>query len=86
MTRLLPLLMLLGAPLAVAASPSSVQAQQPRPQALGSFQDWTAATLGSGAQKVCYAFSRASNRIRVRGRTEVEFEIVIRITERPQDG
>lgn len=80
MTRLLPLLMLLGAPLAVVASPSSAQAQQPRPQALGSFQDWTAATLGSGAQKVCYAFSRASKSEGAGNRQNV----MLTVTHRPQ--
>ena len=33
---------------------------QPRPQKLGEFQSWTAATYAEGGQKTCYAFARPS--------------------------
>ncbi|MFC3126755.1 invasion associated locus B family protein [Pseudoroseomonas globiformis] len=59
MTRLLSTLFLLGAALGTAPIPALAQ-QQARPQSLGTFQEWTAASLGSGAQKVCYAFTRAT--------------------------
>ena len=36
------------------------QAEPPRPQKLGDFQSWIAATYAEGGQKVCYAFARAS--------------------------
>lgn len=56
-----------------AASPAQAQAQQ-RPQALGTFQDWTAATHQEGGRKVCYAFARASNRQAA----------ILTVTHRPQ--
>jgi invasion protein IalB len=49
------LLLLLGA--LGAATPALAQQ---RPQALGTFQDWTAATHQESGRKVCYAFTRAS--------------------------
>jgi invasion protein IalB len=33
---------------------------QPRPQRLGEFQSWTAASFAEGGQKTCYAFARPS--------------------------
>ncbi|WP_241671353.1 invasion associated locus B family protein [Dankookia rubra] len=33
---------------------------QPRPQKLGEFQSWTAASFAEGGQKICYAFARPS--------------------------
>ena len=33
-------------------------AAQPRPQKLGEFQSWTAASFAEGGQKTCYAFAR----------------------------
>jgi invasion protein IalB len=33
---------------------------QPRPQKLGEFQSWTAASFAEGGQKTCYAFARPS--------------------------
>src|SRR4051812_6257140 len=33
---------------------------QPRPQKLGDFQSWTAASFAEGGQKTCYAFARPS--------------------------
>ncbi len=53
--RALPCFLLLASLLAPAA-----QAQQARPQKLGEFQSWIAASFAEGGQKVCYAFARAS--------------------------
>ncbi|SDB35755.1 invasion associated locus B family protein [Belnapia rosea] len=53
--RALPCFLLLASLLAPAA-----QAQQARPQKLGEFQSWIAASFAEGGQKVCYAFTRAS--------------------------
>ncbi|WP_149539217.1 hypothetical protein [Siccirubricoccus phaeus] len=39
--------------------PSIGQAQPAQPRRLGDFNAWTAAALGQGAQKICYAFARA---------------------------
>ena len=47
-------LLALSAPLAIAAPKADA------PKALGVFSDWTAATHGSGAARVCYAFTRAN--------------------------
>ncbi|MCO6418223.1 hypothetical protein JYK14_18935 [Siccirubricoccus sp. KC 17139] len=44
---------------ALLLTPLSGQAQQAQPRRLGDFQSWTAAAIGQGAQKVCYAFTRA---------------------------
>ncbi|MFC4167646.1 invasion associated locus B family protein [Teichococcus aestuarii] len=82
MNRLLSLLLsgaAGAAPLAAAAlwlgAASPAQAQQAqRPQALGTFQDWTAATHQEGKQKVCYAFARAENRQAA----------ILTVTHRPQ--
>jgi hypothetical protein len=66
MKRLLPLLLVLGAAGGSLAGASGValaqqqQAAQAGPRALGSFQDWTAATYMEAGKKVCYAFTRAS--------------------------
>jgi invasion protein IalB len=38
--------------------PAVAEAQQPRPQKLGEFQSWTAASFAEGGQKTCYAFTR----------------------------
>src|SRR3954447_25901687 len=40
-------------------APGLAQAQ-PRPQKLGEFQSWTAASFNEGGQKTCYAFARPS--------------------------
>jgi hypothetical protein len=53
--RALPILLLAGLVL-----PCLAQAQQARPQKLGEFQSWIAATYPEGGQKVCYAFTRTS--------------------------
>lgn len=34
------------------------QPPQPQPRLIGEFNDWTAAALGTGAQQICYAFTR----------------------------
>jgi invasion protein IalB len=66
MTRLLPLLLLLGAAGGSLVGASGMALAQQRgaaaagPRALGSFQDWTAATHMEAGKKVCYAFTRAS--------------------------
>jgi len=54
MTRMFLLAAALLAPLSVAAQ----QQPQPQPRLIGEFNDWTAAALGSGAQQICYAFTR----------------------------
>ncbi|PHK94868.1 hypothetical protein CR162_11235 [Pseudoroseomonas rhizosphaerae] len=56
-----------------AATQAHGQAQQ-RPQSLGTFQDWTAATHQEGGRKVCYAFTRAGNRQAA----------ILTVTHRPQ--
>ena len=43
-------------------------AQQQAPSALGTFQDWTAATYRESGQLVCYAFTRAQQAGGVAGR------------------
>jgi invasion protein IalB len=60
--RALPrlLLALAIAQAAPLAAPSAAHAQQARPQKLGEYQSWIAATYSEGGQKVCYAFTRAS--------------------------
>lgn len=79
MNRLLPILMMLGAPIGLMSVASPALAQQ-RPQALGSFQDWTAATYQEGGRKVCYAFTRASKTEGAGSRQNV----MLTVTHRPQ--
>jgi hypothetical protein len=43
-----------------AAQAQTQAPQQPRPESLGNFGDWIAATYQDGGQKICYAFVRAS--------------------------
>lgn len=45
---------------ALLLAPALAVAQQPRPQRLGEFQSWTAASFMEGGQKTCYAFARPS--------------------------
>ncbi|KAA2214405.1 invasion associated locus B family protein [Teichococcus oryzae] len=78
MTRLLRNLILIGAPIAMMASLPA--AAQQRPQALGTFGDWTAASMGQGAQKICYAFTRASKTDGAGNRQNV----ILTVTHRPQ--
>lgn len=54
MTRTLLLAAALLAPMTAAAQ----QPPQPQPRLIGEFNDWTAAALGTGAQQICYAFTR----------------------------
>lgn len=71
--------------LALLAMPAAAQQQQQqpqqagaRPQALGTFQEWTAATYQEGGQKICYAFTRA-------GRSDPQREgVILTVTHRPQ--
>ena len=64
----------------------AAQAQQrgapaARPNQLGAFQAWTAATHTEGGQKVCYAFTRARSIEGVPGRQQNNVMIVV--THRP---
>lgn len=52
-------------------------AQAPQPRRLGSYQSWTAVTLGEDAQKVCYAFARASRSESVPGRAAAQIMLVV---------
>ncbi len=72
----LALLLTLFLPVADAA------AQQAQPRKLGDYQSWTAATLGAGGQKVCYAFTRATKVEGVPGRSANNVMLVV--THRPQ--
>lgn len=69
------LFLLLGA--LGAATPALAQQ---RPQALGTFQDWTAATHQEAGKKVCYAFTRASKSEGAGARQNV----ILTVTHRPQ--
>ena len=57
-------------------------AQQPRPQKIGEFQAWTAATHAEGGQKVCYAFTRATRSDGVPNRAPNNVLLVV--THRPK--
>lgn len=61
--------------------PAGAEAQQ-RPQKLGDFQDWTAATHTESGQKVCYAFTRANRSEGVPNRSAKNVMLVV--THRPQ--
>ncbi len=88
MTRLLPLLLLLGAAGGSLVGASGVALAQQRgaaananaPRALGTFQDWTAATHMEAGKKVCYAFTRAS---KVEGGGNRQ-NVILTVTHRPQ--
>ncbi|EHL98274.1 hypothetical protein HMPREF9946_03651 [Acetobacteraceae bacterium AT-5844] len=88
MTRLLPLLLLLGAAGGSLVGASGVALAQQRgaaasanaPRALGTFQDWTAATHMEAGKKVCYAFTRASKTEGAGNRQNV----ILTVTHRPQ--
>ncbi|MCQ4161825.1 invasion associated locus B family protein [Roseomonas sp. GC11] len=73
------LLLTLVAALGVMSGPALAQQQQ-RPQALGTFQDWTAATHMEGGRKVCYAFTRATKAEGAGSRQNV----ILTVTHRPQ--
>jgi hypothetical protein len=64
-------------PLALLAAP--VQAQQAAPTAIGTFQDWQAATFTEGGNKVCYAFTRAG---RSQPNVPNRGEVVLTVTHR----
>ena len=57
-------------------------AAQAQPKRLGEHGSWTAATQGEGAQKICYAFARASKAEGVPGRAADNVMLVV--THRPQ--
>ncbi|MBK1657189.1 invasion associated locus B family protein [Paracraurococcus ruber] len=52
-------------------------AEQPRPQRLGEFQSWTAASFQEGGQKTCYAFARPT---KVEGNRQ---GVLLTVTHRP---
>ncbi|NOG70736.1 invasion associated locus B family protein [Roseicella sp. DB1501] len=49
--------LLLGLPILAAIAPAPARAQA-KPQKLGDFQDWIAASFTEGGHKTCYAFTR----------------------------
>lgn len=61
---------------------SETAAQGQRPQKLGEFQSWTAATHAEGGQKVCYAFTRATRSEGVPNRAANDVLLVV--THRPK--
>ena len=87
---LILIILLLAAPAAMAqhkpaakpaaAHPAAHPAESTAPHAIGTFQDWTAATNIEAGQKTCYAFTRAkSGTPKLAGRGDV----VLTVTERP---
>ncbi len=68
--------------LAAALLLSGVAHAQGRPQPLGEFQSWTAATHTENGQKVCYAFARARAIDGVAGRNAQN--VMLLVTHRPQ--
>jgi hypothetical protein len=81
--RTLPILAaLLSLSVSATAAENTKPSRHPKsgPQAIGTFEDWTAATSQEGGQTVCYAFTRArSSSPALHGRGEV----VLTIAERP---
>ena len=87
--RIAPLLCL---SLLLAASAAAQQKKEPprqpaatsgAPKAIGTFDDWIAATHGDGAQMVCYALSRAQTSTpKLPGRGEVVLTVSERATVR----
>ncbi len=84
--HILTAVLLLAAPAALAqrrppAKPVAAHAAaSTAPHAIGTFQDWTAATNIEAGQKTCYAFTRAkSGTPKLPGRGDV----VLTVTERP---
>ncbi len=71
---------LLAAP--ALAAPAHGQPTAQRPRKLGEYQSWTAATYGTGAEKVCYAFARARSIDGVPNRNAQNVMLVV--THRPQ--
>ncbi|TCZ64295.1 invasion associated locus B family protein [Roseicella aquatilis] len=61
---------------ALLLAPLAAQAQ-PRPQKIGDFQSWTAASFMDGTQKTCYAFARPS---KAEGNRQ---EVMLTVTHRP---
>jgi invasion protein IalB len=76
MMRQLLLAAALLAPLSAAAQ------QQPQPRLIGEFNDWTAAALGSGAQQVCYAFTRPQGASQ--GAPANRGVVMLTVTHRPE--
>jgi len=63
-----------------AAHPAGPAAKSPGPKSIGKFDDWQAATHQEAGQRVCYAFTRASNsQPALPGRGDV----VLTVTQRP---
>jgi len=73
--------LLLGVPAAAApAHKPAPEKPAATPKALGTFDDWTAATYEQGGQTVCYAFTRAQKStpdLPKRG------QVLLTVTERP---
>jgi invasion protein IalB len=85
MKRLLPLLLVLGAAgVSLASASGDAFAQQKPaqagPRALGTFQEWTAATYAESGKTVCYAFTRAAKTDGGGSRQNV----MLTVTHRPQ--
>ena len=81
--RALPYLALAAALFALPAFADTAPKPKPRPAgplAIGTFDDWTAATDKEGGQTICYAFTRArASTPALPGRGDV----VLTVTERP---
>jgi hypothetical protein len=74
--------LLLGQAAAAAPAPHKPAPEKPAaaPKALGTFDDWTAATYDQSGQTVCYAFTRAQHsapEVPKRG------QVLLTVTERP---
>jgi hypothetical protein len=65
--------------LALALLAVPAQAQQAAPTAIGSFQDWQAATFTEDGRRVCYAFTRAA---RSQPNVPNRGEVVLMVTHR----
>lgn len=65
---------------ALAENPKPKHSHPTGPQAIGTFEDWTAATDKEAGQTICYAFTRArDSKPALAGRGDV----VLTVTERP---
>ncbi|WP_159999572.1 invasion associated locus B family protein [Roseomonas sp. 18066] len=80
MIRLPAPLLSLGVAFGLMAGLAAPAHAQQRPQALGTFQEWTAATYMEGGRKVCYAFARATKSEGAGSRQNV----MLTVTHRPQ--
>lgn len=76
MTRTLLLAAALLAPIPAVAQ------QPPQPRLIGEFNDWTAAALGTGAQQICYAFTRPQGNSQ--GAPPNRTLVMLTVTHRPE--